>query len=173
MGVLHPQVHGGRRAGVIADQFAHRSNYSVRAIGARATPVGGLRRRSDLRDFVFIDDVVDAVIATVQIPATEPRCLDIGSGIATTIHELTRKIAAICDAAEPTVVPKFRDGDVRAASCTIEPAKNTLHWRPKWALEDGLHALLAWISEQPELPLEPSDHTHAPGRATVKHDAYR
>jgi dTDP-L-rhamnose 4-epimerase len=51
------------------------------------------------------------------------------------------------------VVPKFRDGDVRAASCTIEPAQNELHWLPKWALEDGLHALLEWIGEQPELPL--------------------
>ena len=126
-----------------------------------------------VRDFVFIDDVVDAVLATVQTPATEPRCLDIGSGIATTIHELARKFAAICDAPEPIVVSKFRDGDVRAASCTIEPAKNTLHWRPKWALEDGLHALLEWIGGQSELAFEPSDHTHLPGRAVVEHDGCR
>jgi dTDP-L-rhamnose 4-epimerase len=126
-----------------------------------------------VRDFVFIDDVVDAVTAAVQRPATEPRCLDIGSGIATTIHELARKIAAICDAPEPTVVPKFRDGDVRAASCNIEPAKNQLHWRPKWALEDGLHALLEWMGGQPELPFEPSDHTHVPDRAVVEHDGCR
>ena len=126
-----------------------------------------------VRDFVFIDDVVDAVFATVQRPATEPRCLDIGSGIATTIDELTRKITAICDAAEPIVVPKFRDGDVRAASCTIEPAKDTLHWRPKWALEDGLHALLEWIGEQPELPCGPRDHTHVPAPPVVEHDGRR
>ena len=122
-----------------------------------------------VRDFVFIEDVVDALFATVQRPASEPRCLDVGSGIATTIHELARKIAAICDAAEPTVVPKFRDGDVRAASCTIESAKNRLHWRPKWTLEDGLHALLEWIGEQPELPSEPSHHTR--GFAAAPFDA--
>lgn len=105
-----------------------------------------------VRDFVFIDDVVDAIFAAVQKPATEPRCLDIGSGVATTIHELARTIAAICEAPEPVVVPKFRDGDVRAASCSIESAKVTLRWHPKWALEDGLHALLAWIGEQPKFP---------------------
>jgi dTDP-L-rhamnose 4-epimerase len=125
-----------------------------------------------VRDFVFIDDVVDALFAAIKGPATEPRCLDIGSGIAITIHELARKIAAICDAPEPTVVPKFRDGDVRAASCTIEPAKDTLRWLPKWALENGLRALLAWIGEQSELSFQPSDHTHAPGRA-AEHDSYR
>lgn len=102
-----------------------------------------------VRDFVFIEDVVDAVFTAVQMPATEPRCLDVGSGVATTIHELARKVAAICGAPEPIVVPKFRDGDVRAASCDLEPAKNTLHWRPKWTLEDGLHSLLDWIAKQP------------------------
>jgi dTDP-L-rhamnose 4-epimerase len=122
-----------------------------------------------VRDFVFIDDVVDAVSATVQRPATEPRCLDIGSGIAITIHQLAKKIAAICDAPEPTVVPKFRDGDVRAASCNIEPATNELHWRPKWALNDGLHALLEWIDKQPELPSTASDHTLASDRPAVEH----
>lgn len=102
-----------------------------------------------VRDFVFIDDVVDALFASVEKPATEPRCIDIGSGVGTTIHELAQKIATICDAPEPAVVPKFRDGDVRAASCTTESAETELHWRPKIALDDGLQALLGWIAEQP------------------------
>lgn len=102
-----------------------------------------------LRDFVFIDDVVEALFAAIQRPATQSRCLDIGSGVATTIHQLAEKIVAICDAPEPVVVPKFRDGDVRAASCDISPAKDELDWRPKSTLEDGLHALLDWIGNKP------------------------
>jgi dTDP-L-rhamnose 4-epimerase len=102
-----------------------------------------------LRDFVYIDDVVEALFAAVQNPATEFRCLDIGSGTASTIHELAQTVSAICGAPEPAVVPKFRDGDVRAASCDIEPAKDKLDWRPKWVLEDGLQALLEWIDRQP------------------------
>jgi dTDP-L-rhamnose 4-epimerase len=105
-----------------------------------------------VRDFVFIDDVVNALFAAVQSPAT--RHLDIGSGIPTTIHELGRTVAFMCDAPEPTVVAKFRDGDVRAASCTTAPAENQLDWRPIWALEDGLHALLEWIDEQAQSPCE-------------------
>jgi dTDP-L-rhamnose 4-epimerase len=100
-----------------------------------------------VRDFVFIDDVVDALLATVHTLAAGQRCLDIGSGIVTTIHELARKVAAICAAPEPIVVQKFRDGDVRAASCDVEPAKDKLAWCPKWTLEDGLPALLEWIAK--------------------------
>ena len=77
------------------------------------------------------------------------------------IDELAQKIATICGAPEPAVVPKFRDGDVRAARCDIEPAKSELDWRPRWSLEDGLLALLGWIGEQAELAVEPSDHAHA------------
>jgi dTDP-L-rhamnose 4-epimerase len=111
-----------------------------------------------LRDLVYIDDVIDAVFATVQQPARGSRCLDIGSGIATSIHELANKIAASFNAPEPVVVPKFRDGDIRAASCDIEPAANELGWRPKWALDDGLRALLEWIDQQPEAGVQHPEH---------------
>ncbi|KUH80893.1 MULTISPECIES: NAD-dependent epimerase/dehydratase family protein [unclassified Mycobacterium] len=112
-----------------------------------------------VRDFVFIDDVVDALFAAVQRPGT--RCVDIGSGIPTTIHELGRQIAAMCDAPEPTVVGKFRDGDVRAASCTTESAENQLDWRPKWVLADGLPALLEWIDKPGATIRETPEDTRA------------
>ena len=100
-----------------------------------------------LRDFVYIDDVVQALFAAIDELATQPRCLDIGSGVPTTIHELAQTIATLCSAPEPVVVAKFRDGDIRAAKCDVGPAMKEIDWRPKWALEDGLRALLDWIGE--------------------------
>lgn len=100
-----------------------------------------------VRDFVFIDDVVEALFMAIESPATPSRYVDIGSGVPTTIHELAQQLAAICGAPAPVVVGKFRDGDVRAARCDIEPATNELGWRPKWSLEEGMRALLAWIGE--------------------------
>ncbi|UXA04212.1 NAD-dependent epimerase/dehydratase family protein [Mycobacterium sp. SMC-2] len=125
-----------------------------------------------VRDFVYIDDVVDALFSAVQRPATQPRCLDIGSGRPTTIHELAQKVATMCGAPEPVVVPKFRDGDVRAASCDIEPAEEELDWRPKWALDEGLHALLGWIGEQDSLSAT-SDSTLPAGSAVGEHAGRR
>jgi dTDP-L-rhamnose 4-epimerase len=101
-----------------------------------------------LRDFVYIDDVVEALFAAIGRPATRPRCLDIGSGVPTTIHQLAKKIALRYDAPEPVVVGKFRDGDIRAARCDIEAAVTELDWRPQRALEGGLGALLGWIDER-------------------------
>ena len=111
-----------------------------------------------VRDFVYIDDVVEALFATIERPATQSRRLDIGSGVATTIHELADRIASFCDAPEPVVVAKFRDGDVRAAKCDIEPATTELDWRPRWTLDKGLRTLLDWIGDMPESPLATKDH---------------
>ncbi|PRI13409.1 NAD-dependent epimerase/dehydratase family protein [Mycobacterium shigaense] len=122
-----------------------------------------------VRDFVYIDDVVEALFAAIDRPATQPRLLDVGSGIPTTIHELAHRIASLCDAPEPIVVGKFRDGDVRAAKCDIEPATAELEWHPAWTLEHGLRALLDWIAEQPELPSSSIDHTHTPSRPANQH----
>lgn len=117
-----------------------------------------------VRDLVYIDDVIDAMFAAVQNPATGPRCLDIGSGTATTILELAQRIAAFFDAPKPVVVPKFRDGDIRAASCDIEAAQTELQWSPKWALDDGLTTLITWIVEQLESSSAPIDQLAAPIR---------
>ena len=101
-----------------------------------------------LRNFIYIDDVVEALFAAIGRPATGPRCLDIGSGVPTTIHQLAQKTAPRYDAPEPVVVGKFRDGDIRAARCDIEAAATELDWRPQRALEGGLGALLGWIDER-------------------------
>ncbi len=100
-----------------------------------------------IRDFVYIDDVVEALFMAIESPAAPSRYVDIGSGVPTTIHELAQQLATICGAPEPVIVAKFRDGDVRAARCDIEPATNEIGWRPKWSLEEGMRALLDWIGK--------------------------
>ncbi|TGD83979.1 SDR family NAD(P)-dependent oxidoreductase [Mycolicibacterium sp. CH28] len=100
-----------------------------------------------VRDFVFIDDVVEGLFSAIEAPADPSRYVDIGSGVPTTIHELAQQLATSCGAPEPVVVGKFRDGDVRAARCDIEPAMSALGWRPKWSLEEGTRALLDWIGK--------------------------
>jgi len=112
-----------------------------------------------VRDFVYIDDVVGAPFAAIERPAAGPRCLDIGSGVPTTIHELAQQIAALYDAPEPVVVGKFRDGDVRAALCDIEFATTELDWRPERDLKGGLGALLSSVDEQPQSLSDPDAET--------------
>ena len=102
------------------------------------------------RDFVFIDDVADAVVSAVRCPPADRRICDVGSGRATTIAQLAGLIAQAYGAPAPHLCGKFRDGDVRHASCDIAATKESLEWTPHWPLERGLSALRDWIDR--ELP---------------------
>ena len=94
------------------------------------------------RDFVYVTDVADAVLAAIAKPPATSQTLDIGSGRSTTILEVARLIAAAAGAPEPKVSGAFRDGDVRAASCLIDEARSAIGYDPSCSLEDGITALV-------------------------------
>ena len=102
-----------------------------------------------LRDFVYIDDVADALCATIQDPPHDRRLVDLGSGSPVTILETARRMALLAGAPNPVVSGNFRDGDVRAASCDITAAHDEFGYRPAWDLDRGLKALLEWIGGRP------------------------
>jgi dTDP-L-rhamnose 4-epimerase len=99
------------------------------------------------RDFVFIDDVVSAIEMTMQGKKSSVIAYDIGSGQATTILDLARRIAAHYKAPEPHITGQYRNGDVRHASCDISRSISDLDWSPKWDLDSGLLRLFKWIEE--------------------------
>jgi dTDP-L-rhamnose 4-epimerase len=102
-----------------------------------------------VRDFVFIDDVAEAFVAAIEAgPDASRPILDVGSGVASTIEEMAVAIAEYYGAPQPVVNGKFRDGDVRSASCSIDEARAVLGWSPQWSLQAGVGALQEWIAAQ-------------------------
>ena len=101
------------------------------------------------RDFVYIDDVADALVAAIATPPAERRrTLDIGTGERTTIRDLATAVAAYHSAPEPHVTGQFRDGDVRHAACDVEHTVAHLDWAPRVSLAEGIDRLQDWISAQ-------------------------
>jgi dTDP-L-rhamnose 4-epimerase len=96
-----------------------------------------------VRDFVYVDDVIAALMAAFEHPAT--RVLDIGSGSPTTLRAAAEMIATACRTPTPHVSGSYRLGDVRASWCDVSTAAQDLGYRPAQSLADGLRAVLDWM----------------------------
>lgn len=100
-----------------------------------------------VRDFVFVDDVVDALVRAGRIVPAPKGPVNIGSGERATILECARILLEHlgADTANYEVTGEFRAGDIRHALADIAKAEAVLGWRPKTSLTNGLSALAAWV----------------------------
>lgn len=102
------------------------------------------------RDFVFIDDVVSALVAVLRAEPVAHRTHDVGSGRITTIRDLATAVADYHAAPAPAVTGKYRDGDVRHASSLLDEGLVSLGWSSQWDVTRGVAALQEWIAGQQE-----------------------
>lgn len=98
------------------------------------------------RDFVYIDDVVEAFVSMVHSPIVTAQPVDIGSGRAATILDVARSLLTVmgADPEALRVTGEYRPGDVRHAVADISAARAVLGWQPTVDLEAGLTRFADW-----------------------------
>ena len=115
--------------------------------------VGCLKRRKPLvifgdgeqtRDFIYVDDVIDAILSASESKKCSGEIINIGSGKETSINELAKILVEIFGYKE--VKPKYanaKPGDIRRSCANLTKAKKLLNFKPKISLEEGLRRVVA------------------------------
>lgn len=99
------------------------------------------------RDFVSVHDVVQAIRLSLEKAPQKRRVFNVGTGTATSILDLARQIGRITKSSiAPKAVKKFRTGDIRHCFADIGAIRQTLGYRPRVSLEDGLRELVDWAA---------------------------
>lgn len=102
------------------------------------------------RDFVHVDDVVNAFVLAAWTETPNGSVINIGSGQATTVTEVAQKMIALgrfdCKA---YVSGQFRAGDIRCCYADISKAREILKFECRVSLEQGLSRLIKWGTTQP------------------------
>lgn len=101
-----------------------------------------------IRDFIFCDDVVEALIRMLDSDCVSGKVIDIGTGIETDLMQVAQFIADYYHAPEPVVSGEFRNGDVRCAACDVSRAKEMLNFEARYPLKNGLTKMCQWIERQ-------------------------
>jgi len=95
------------------------------------------------RDFVFVEDVVQAMLQASQA-AVAGQVFNIGQGQSWTVLELAETLAALVQESLPPVFGPARAGDIRTSAADIGRATEALGYRPVWDLHQGLQATVEW-----------------------------
>lgn len=104
------------------------------------------------RDFVYVDDVVDALMLAAEDTVGEPGAIyNIGTGVQTTVGdavEIGRRVMGI--AAEPawgTMPARVWDTDTWVAD--VRKSRDVLGWSARRSFEDGLRQMIEWLKSDP------------------------
>ena len=108
---------------------------------------------SHTRDFVFIDDVVEANLAAAFAPAERVSgyAFNIGGGKATSVLEMARQIAELTGHKGKIFHEAAREGDVPHSLADIHLAMDRLEYDPKTTLENGLKSTISWLRRNAEV----------------------
>ena len=95
------------------------------------------------RDYVYVDDVVDAFVRAAGIGGG--RFLNIGTGCETTVLRLFKALADDIGFTQLPVFADRRPGEITRSALDSTAAKSVLHWQPWTSLEDGLAMTVEWM----------------------------
>ena len=106
------------------------------------------------RDFVFVEDVVDAWLRVLVTRETEATVLNVGSGVETSVNELADAVLAAFGESRDSWEIRHENvqlGD-QLRACADVAAMTSLGWSPRTWLPEGIRQTVEWAAARAESP---------------------
>jgi dTDP-L-rhamnose 4-epimerase len=105
------------------------------------------------RDFVFIDDVVDAIVIALEKEGIANAAYNVGSGRPVSVLEVTRNLKSLLGSkSDVRVGGKCRVGDIRHNYADLELSHRRLGFEPRVGFEEGVGRFAEWVRAQTTNP---------------------
>jgi len=116
-------------------------------------PIYVLEDGYESRDFVYIEDVVEATWRCISDADAAVEALNVGSGCRTSVREVAETVVASLKSKSAVVIDgSFRDGDIRHNSADISKATSIIGFEPQWGFQEGVQEFLRWVESQEVFP---------------------
>lgn len=134
----------GRRQSPQSDYAAVIPTFVTKAIKNEQIPVEGDGLQT--RDFVYIDDVVQANLLALSTPNISGRCFNIANGSSISILDLAKYIIKISGSESSLIHLPPRRGDIKESQAAIWSARRDLGYAPQYDIVKGLEQTVKWYS---------------------------
>ena len=103
----------------------------------------------ETRDFVYIDDVVDATILGIEKDEANNEVFNVGTGVATDVITVATNLINNYGVDVPiTISGNYRLGDIRHNYADLSKINTKLGFVPKYSFEEGLKQFTNWVNTQ-------------------------
>lgn len=108
---------------------------------------------SQLRDYIYVDDVVEALLRCAATEETLGETVNLGTGVGTQFREMVAKVVELVGSGRIDFIPwpedyeKLETGDVIA---DVSKLNRLTGWAPRIGLEDGIARTLRYYAEHKE-----------------------
>ena len=102
------------------------------------------------RDFIYVDDIVDAFLVSENNEKTYGGIFNLGTGVKATVKEL---VAAILKAYDKDDLKKWvyvegtTRGDTKGCVSDMSKIKETIDWSPRFDIEKGIAEMKKWLDQ--------------------------
>lgn len=101
------------------------------------------------RDFVFIDDVVDATILGLEKDEANNEVFNVGTGVATDVMTVANSLVDCYNVTVPiNITGNYRLGDIRHNFADLNKIGTKLGFQPKVMFAEGIQKFTAWVNKQ-------------------------
>jgi dTDP-L-rhamnose 4-epimerase len=101
------------------------------------------------RDFVFIDDVVDATILGIESDRANNNVFNVGEGVPTDVLTVAKTLIEKFEGDVGLVVSgTYRVGDIRHNYADLTKIRSRLNFSPKWTFQRGIAEFVTWVKDQ-------------------------
>lgn len=101
------------------------------------------------RDFVYVDDIVDATILGIEKDEANGEVFNVGLGEAIDVLTVANTLVkAYSSSSKITISKNYRLGDIRHNYADLTKIKSKLGFKPKVSFEEGIRRFTKWVEEQ-------------------------
>ncbi|HEX3376461.1 MAG TPA: SDR family oxidoreductase [Candidatus Acidoferrales bacterium] len=105
------------------------------------------------RDFVYVENVVQANLLASEIKSGSFQAINVGTGNRYTLNQTLALLEKITGRPAHATHAPARDGDIRDSQADIRLAKEALGYDPRVTFEEGLKYTWEWFSTNPQAPI--------------------
>lgn len=101
------------------------------------------------RDFVYIDDVVNATILAIENNNANAEVFNVGTGVATDVLTVAKTLQEKYNIEVPTnITGNYRLGDIRHNFADLNKIREKLNFIPEIDFTTGISSFCIWVSQQ-------------------------